>query len=82
LLMETTQTVQLIQNKVSVIKLFRLLFLLAGEIISFIYIGRVVGFSSGEENSHYNERVTEGHRFAFILGFTCDAKYAMKDPRI
>ncbi|XP_057664661.1 2-oxoglutarate and iron-dependent oxygenase domain-containing protein 3-like [Diorhabda carinulata] len=42
--------------------------------------GRVSMFTSGSENPHYVERVTEGLRFAITISFTCDATKAILDP--
>lgn len=36
-------------------------------------------FTSGSENPHNVERVTEGTRFAITVSFTCDAKLAIND---
>lgn len=43
-------------------------------------IGRVSAFTSGAENPHYVERVSSGTRYALTVSFTCDPKFAIKDP--
>ncbi|XP_018577284.1 2-oxoglutarate and iron-dependent oxygenase domain-containing protein 3-like [Anoplophora glabripennis] len=42
--------------------------------------GRVSMFTSGPENPHFVERVTEGLRFAITVSFTCDSSKAIQDP--
>ena len=42
--------------------------------------GRVSFFTSGSENEHYVERVESGTRFALTVSFTCDKRYAIRDP--
>lgn len=42
--------------------------------------GRVSVFTSGAENLHHIERVTEGTRFAITISFTCNKKFAIADP--
>lgn len=44
--------------------------------------GRVSMFTSGSENIHFVERVKSGVRYALTVSFTCDKKYAIKDPTI
>lgn len=44
--------------------------------------GRVSTFTSGPENVHYVERVTNGTRYAITVSFTCNPKYAIQDPQI
>lgn len=39
-------------------------------------------FTSGAENLHYVEKVTEGTRYALTIAFTCDARHAIPDPLI
>lgn len=39
-------------------------------------------FTSGSENIHFVERVKSGVRYALTVSFTCDKKYAIKDPSI
>lgn len=41
--------------------------------------GRVLMFTSGSENPHAVERVTEGVRFAITVSFTCDSKVSISD---
>lgn len=43
-------------------------------------MGRVSMFTSGIENKHYVERVTEGTRYALTIGFSCDPKFAIPEP--
>jgi len=43
-------------------------------------MGRVSMFTSGIENKHFVERVTEGTRYALTIGFSCDPKYAIPEP--
>ncbi|CAG2171379.1 unnamed protein product [Oppiella nova] len=45
-------------------------------------LGRLSAFTSGSENEHFVERVTSGTRFAITVSFTCDPKFAIKDPQI
>ncbi|KAJ8972222.1 hypothetical protein NQ314_000283 [Rhamnusium bicolor] len=42
--------------------------------------GRVSMFTSGSENPHSVERVSEGLRFAITVSFTCDPLKAIQDP--
>ncbi|KAF7278472.1 hypothetical protein GWI33_008376 [Rhynchophorus ferrugineus] len=42
--------------------------------------GRVSMFTSGAENPHFVERVTEGERFAITISFTCDPSKSINDP--
>lgn len=42
--------------------------------------GRVSMFTSGGENPHYVEKVSEGVRYAVTISFTCDVSKAIKDP--
>lgn len=42
--------------------------------------GRVSVFTSGAENVHHIEKVTEGTRYAITISFTCDKKFAIGDP--
>lgn len=42
--------------------------------------GRISVFTSGAENLHYVEKVTEGTRYAITISFTCDKKFAISDP--
>ncbi|KAM7351178.1 2-oxoglutarate and iron-dependent oxygenase domain-containing protein 3-like isoform 2-T5 [Cochliomyia hominivorax] len=42
--------------------------------------GRVSAFTSGFENRHHVEKVTEGSRFAITISFTCDKSESIKDP--
>ena len=44
--------------------------------------GRVSAFTSGAENPHRVERVKSGERLAFTMGFTCDPKNAIPDPKL
>lgn len=44
--------------------------------------GRVLMFSSGAENPHFVERVTEGVRYAITVSFTCDQTVPISDPKI
>ncbi|KAL1517281.1 hypothetical protein ABEB36_001066 [Hypothenemus hampei] len=41
--------------------------------------GRVSFFTSGAENPHFVEKVTEGERFAITISFTCDESKKIKD---
>lgn len=43
-------------------------------------VGRLSFFSSGSENEHFVEKVTDGTRFAITVSFTCDKKFAIQDP--
>lgn len=36
-------------------------------------------FTSGAENPHAVERVSDGTRFAITVSFTCDSKLAISD---
>ena len=45
-------------------------------------IGRVSAFTSGAENPHRVERVTDGVRLAFTMGFTCNKENAISDPSL
>ncbi|XP_050301862.1 2-oxoglutarate and iron-dependent oxygenase domain-containing protein 3-like [Anthonomus grandis grandis] len=42
--------------------------------------GRVSFFTSGAENPHFVERVTEGERYAITISFTCDETKKIADP--
>lgn len=42
--------------------------------------GRVSVFTSGAENLHHIEKVTEGTRYAITISFTCNKKFAITDP--
>ncbi|XP_066250554.1 2-oxoglutarate and iron-dependent oxygenase domain-containing protein 3-like [Euwallacea similis] len=42
--------------------------------------GRVSMFTSGAENPHFVEKVTEGERFAITISFTCDQNKRISDP--
>lgn len=42
--------------------------------------GRVLMFTSGAENPHYVERVTDGVRYAITVSFTCDISQSINDP--
>lgn len=44
--------------------------------------GRVSGFTSGAENTHYVEKVTSGTRYAITVSFTCNKEYAISDPKL
>ncbi|XP_046440484.1 2-oxoglutarate and iron-dependent oxygenase domain-containing protein 3-like [Daphnia pulex] len=44
--------------------------------------GRVSMFTSGGENLHYVEKVTQGTRYALTIAFTCDSRHAIPDPHI
>lgn len=48
----------------------------------FEFIGRAITFTSGEESLHYTERVLKGTRFAITVGFTCNPKNGVKDPKL
>ncbi|XP_067625534.1 2-oxoglutarate and iron-dependent oxygenase domain-containing protein 3-like isoform X2 [Eurosta solidaginis] len=41
--------------------------------------GRVSAFTSGAENPHYVEQVTDGERYAITISFTCDSERAIED---
>ena len=43
--------------------------------------GRVSMFTSGGENLHYVEKVTDGIRYALTIAFTCDVEKAIPDPQ-
>ncbi|XP_054741698.1 2-oxoglutarate and iron-dependent oxygenase domain-containing protein 3-like [Anastrepha obliqua] len=43
---------------------------------------RVSAFTSGAENRHHVEQVTEGERYAITISFTCDPDRAIADPQI
>ncbi|XP_076458088.1 2-oxoglutarate and iron-dependent oxygenase domain-containing protein 3-like [Babylonia areolata] len=45
-------------------------------------LGRVSFFTSGSENPHFVERLTEGVRYAITVSFTCDPKQAIADPTL
>jgi len=42
--------------------------------------GRVLMFTSGKENPHHVEKVTQGTRYAITIPFTCDKAFAIADP--
>ncbi|KAK7604446.1 hypothetical protein V9T40_005632 [Parthenolecanium corni] len=42
--------------------------------------GRVLLFTSGQENAHYVEKVISGERYAITISFTCDYREAIPDP--
>ncbi|XP_063215889.1 2-oxoglutarate and iron-dependent oxygenase domain-containing protein 3-like [Bacillus rossius redtenbacheri] len=44
--------------------------------------GRVSMFTSGWENRHLVEQVTEGTRYAITVSFTCDKSRAIADPAL
>jgi len=44
--------------------------------------GRVLAFTSGEENRHFVERVQTGTRYALTISFTFNRKYAIYDPNL
>lgn len=44
--------------------------------------GRVLMFSSGAENPHFVEKVTEGVRYAITVSFTCDKTVSISDPAL
>lgn len=44
--------------------------------------GRVSAFTSGSENLHNVEKVTDGTRFAITISFTCNANFAITDPKL
>lgn len=41
--------------------------------------GRVSMFTSGSENYHYVEKVTDGVRYAMTVAFSCDKKYEINE---
>lgn len=43
--------------------------------------GRVSIFTSGAENPHYVERVSNGVRYAVTVSFTCDPSKGIPDLR-
>ncbi|CAL8142345.1 unnamed protein product [Orchesella dallaii] len=45
-------------------------------------VGRAIAFSAGEESLHYTERVLKGTRYAITVGFTCNPKDAVADPKL
>ncbi|XP_055902796.1 2-oxoglutarate and iron-dependent oxygenase domain-containing protein 3-like [Eupeodes corollae] len=45
-------------------------------------MGRVSAFTSGSENLHNVEKVTDGTRFAITISFTCNSKFAITDPKL
>ena len=45
-------------------------------------LGRLSAFTSGSENPHYVEKVTDGTRYAITVSFTCDPNYAINDPSL
>ncbi|XP_075149388.1 2-oxoglutarate and iron-dependent oxygenase domain-containing protein 3-like isoform X1 [Haematobia irritans] len=44
--------------------------------------GRVSAFTSGSENRHHVEQVSEGTRFAVTISFSCDKKHSINDPKM
>ncbi|XP_061401220.1 2-oxoglutarate and iron-dependent oxygenase domain-containing protein 3-like [Musca vetustissima] len=44
--------------------------------------GRVSAFTSGWENKHHVEQVSEGTRFAVTISFSCDKKFSISDPKM
>jgi len=42
-------------------------------------IGRFLTFTSGSENPHHVQKVTEGTRYALTISFTCDKTKAVTD---
>lgn len=44
--------------------------------------GRVLMFTSGSENEHFVEKVTEGKRYALTVAFTCDPSKKIKNREI
>lgn len=44
-------------------------------------MGRVLMFTSGAENEHFVERVSEGKRYALTVAFTCDPNKGIKNAR-
>jgi len=44
--------------------------------------GRLSFFTSGSENQHFVEKVESGVRYAITVSFTCDKKFAIKDPSL
>lgn len=45
-------------------------------------VGRAIAFTSGEESLHYTERVIKGTRLAITIGFSCNPKDGVKDPKL
>ena len=45
-------------------------------------IGRLSAFTSGSENEHFVEKVSQGIRYAITVSFTCDPKFAINDPTL
>lgn len=45
-------------------------------------MGRVSAFTSGSENLHNVEKVTDGIRFAVTISFTCNPMFAITDPKL
>ncbi|XP_055849465.1 2-oxoglutarate and iron-dependent oxygenase domain-containing protein 3-like [Episyrphus balteatus] len=45
-------------------------------------MGRVSAFTSGSENLHNVEKVTDGTRFAITISFTCNSNFAINDPKL
>ena len=43
--------------------------------------GRLLMFTSGEENVHHVNEVTSGVRYAITIAFTCDSTKAASKPR-
>eukprot|EP00049_Salpingoeca_infusionum_P017057 m.351641 g.351641 ORF g.351641 m.351641 type:complete len:325 (-) comp16299_c0_seq1:38-1012(-) len=43
-------------------------------------LGRVSCFTSGDENPHHVEQVTDGTRFALTIAFTCDEEHMISEP--
>jgi hypothetical protein len=54
---------------------------LTPETYFFVFKGRVSMFTSGGENLHYVEKVTDGIRYALTIAFTCDVEKAIPDPQ-
>lgn len=50
------------------------------EIVIIFCLGRVLLFTSGQENAHYVEKVISGERYAITISFTCDYREAIPDP--
>jgi len=44
--------------------------------------GRFSVFTSGHENPHHVERVSDGIRYAFTMGFTCNSEFKIDDPAL
>eukprot|EP01135_Chromosphaera_perkinsii_P003141 Nk52_evm30s236 gene=Nk52_evmTU30s236 len=44
--------------------------------------GRLSFFTSGSENVHHVEKVTEGFRFAITISFTCEKKHMISQPGV